>query len=146
VTNAASYSPNGVAPGGLVALWGNNLASGVATAPAGVYPWPQTIAGTSVTMNGLPAPLYFVSPGQVNAQVPFELAPGSAMAEVTSPAGVTTWIPTTVQTAGPGIFTLNASGSGDAALLDAQTYRPITSASPARRASGFRSTEPAWAR
>jgi uncharacterized protein (TIGR03437 family) len=132
VTNAASYSPNGVAPGGLVALWGNNLASGVATAPAGVYPWPQTIAGTSVTMNGLPAPLYFVSPGQVNAQVPFELAPGSAMAEVTSPAGVTTWIPTTVQTAGPGIFTLNASGSGDAALLDAQTYRPITSASPAQ--------------
>jgi uncharacterized protein (TIGR03437 family) len=132
VTSAASYSPNGVAPGGLVALWGNNLASGVATAPAGVYPWPQAIAGTSVTMNGLPAPLYFVSPAQVNAQVPFELAPGSTMAEVTSPAGVTTWIPTTVQTAGPGIFTLNASGSGDAALLDAQTYRPITSASPAQ--------------
>jgi uncharacterized protein (TIGR03437 family) len=83
-------------------------------------------------MNGLPAPLYSVSPGQVNAQVPFELAAGSAMAEVTSPAGVTTWVPTTVQTAGPGIFTLNASGSGDAALLDAQTYRPITSASPAK--------------
>ncbi|MGO9132167.1 MAG: glycoside hydrolase family 113, partial [Bryobacteraceae bacterium] len=134
VTNAASYATNGVAPGGLVALWGDNLASGLTTAPAGVYPWPQAIAGTSVTMNGLPAPLYFVSPGQVNAQVPFELAPGSAMAEVTSPAGVTTWIPVTVQTAGPGIFTLNASGSGDAALLDAQTYRPITSASPAKAA------------
>jgi uncharacterized protein (TIGR03437 family) len=132
VTNAASYATNAVAPGGLVALWGNSLASGVATAPAGIYPWPQNIAGTSVTINGLPAPLYFVSPGQVNAQVPFELAPGSAMAEVTSPAGVTTWIPVTVQTAGPGIFTLNASGTGDAALLDAQTYRPITSASPAK--------------
>jgi uncharacterized protein (TIGR03437 family) len=131
VTNAASYSANGVAPGGLVALWGNNLASSVETAPAGVHPWPQNIAGTSVTMNGLPAPLYFVSPAQVNAQVPFELAPGSAMAEVTSPAGVT-WIPTMVQTAGPGIFTLNASGSGDAALLDAVSFRPITAASPAQ--------------
>lgn len=131
VTNAASYSTNGAAPGGLVALWGNNLASGVATAPAGVYPWPQSIAGTSVTVNGLPAPLYFVSPAQVNAQVPFELSPGSAMAEVTTAAG-TTWIPVTIQTAGPGIFTLNASGAGDAALLDAQTYRQITSASPAK--------------
>jgi uncharacterized protein (TIGR03437 family) len=132
VTNAASYSANGVAPGGLVALWGNDLASGLTTAPAGVYPWPQNIAGTSVTMNGLQAPLWFASPAQVNAQVPFELAPRSAMAEVTAPSGVTTWIPVTVQTAGPGIFTINSQGTGDAALRDAISFRQITSASPAQ--------------
>jgi uncharacterized protein (TIGR03437 family) len=67
----------------------------------------------------------------VNAQVPFELAPGSATAEVSSPAGVTV-IPLTVQAMGPGIFTLNSQGTGDAALIDAVTYLPITAASPVK--------------
>ena len=128
-TNAASYSVYGVAPGGIVALWGNNLASGTVTAPNS-FPLPRSLGGTSVTFNGIPAPLFFVSPGQVNAQVPFELAPGSAMAEVTSAAGVTS-ILVAVQAAGPGIFTLNKQGTGDGAILDAQNYRQITAANPA---------------
>jgi len=53
------------------------------------------------------------------------VAPGSALAEVSSPAGVVL-IPLTVQAVGPGIFTVNGQGTGDAAMLDAVTYRQIT--------------------
>jgi uncharacterized protein (TIGR03437 family) len=129
VTSAASYSANAVAPGGIVALWGNNLASGTVTAPNS-FPLPMSLGGTSVTFNGILAPLFFVSPGQVNAQVPFELAPGAAVAEVASATGITT-IPVTIQALGPGIFTMNRQGTGDGAILDAQTFRQITPASPA---------------
>jgi uncharacterized protein (TIGR03437 family) len=52
------------------------------------------------------------------------------MAEVSSPAGVFL-IPMTVQVVGPGIFTINGQGTGDAAMLDAVTYRQITAAAPA---------------
>ena len=128
-TNAASFRADGVAPGGIVALWGSNLASGTVSAPS-TFPLPKTLGGASVAINGIPAPLFFVSPGQVNAQVPFEVAPGSAMAEVSSPAGVFL-IPMTVQVVGPGIFTINGQGTGDAAMLDAVTYRQITAAAPA---------------
>jgi uncharacterized protein (TIGR03437 family) len=129
VTSAASYSANAVAPGGIVALWGNNLASGTVTAPNS-FPLPMSLGGTSVTFNGILAPLFFVSPRQVNAQVPFELAPGAAVAEVASATGITT-IPVTIQALGPGIFTMNRQGTGDGAILDAQTFRQITPASPA---------------
>jgi uncharacterized protein (TIGR03437 family) len=39
-------------------------------------PLPVNLGGTSVLIGGIPAPLYYVSPDQINAQVPFELAPG----------------------------------------------------------------------
>ncbi|MGO9096393.1 MAG: hypothetical protein ACLQGV_14380 [Bryobacteraceae bacterium] len=128
-TNAASYRADGVAPGGIVALWGSSLASGTASAGSG-FPLPKSVGGTSVAINGIPAPLFFVSPGQVNAQVPFEVAPGNALAEVSSPAGVIL-IPMKIQTAGPGIFTINGQGTGDAAILDAVTFRQIAAADPA---------------
>src|ERR1035441_3920857 len=70
VTNAASYSTV-LAPGELFSIFGTNLAS--ATASAASVPLPMILAGTSVTVNGKPAPLVFVSPTQINAQIPYEV-------------------------------------------------------------------------
>lgn len=128
VVSAASYRADSVAPGGIAALFGPSLASG--TAIASSIPLPATLAGASVTINGIPAPLFSVSPQQVNVQVPFELAPGSAMAEVTSTAGVT-FIPLTIRAAGPGIFTTNQQGTGEAIILDAVTFKRLSAAEPA---------------
>jgi uncharacterized protein (TIGR03437 family) len=61
--------------------------------------------------------------------VPFEVAAGSAIAEVTSKSGIAL-TQLTVGAAGPGIFTLNGSGTGDAAVIDAVTYAPVTSSQP----------------
>jgi uncharacterized protein (TIGR03437 family) len=70
VANAASYSTV-LAPGELFSIFGTNLAS--TTASATSVPLPMTLAGTSVTVNGKAAPLVFVSPTQINAQIPYEV-------------------------------------------------------------------------
>jgi uncharacterized protein (TIGR03437 family) len=127
VTNSASYRTDALSPGGIVSLFGAALSAG--TNQAGAAPLPTTLGDTSVTFNGIPAPLYFASPQQVNAQLPFEVAAGSAIAEVTSKSGIAL-TQLTVGAAGPGIFTLNASGTGDGTLIDAVTYAPVTSDQP----------------
>ncbi len=60
-----------VAPGSLVSIFGTGLASSLLQGDT--IPLSTRIGGTSVTMNGIPAPLYFVSGGQVNAQVPWNV-------------------------------------------------------------------------
>jgi len=73
VVNAASFgSP--VAPGGIASIFGTSLASGTLSASP---PFPSSLGGTSVTMNGITAPVLFVSPGQVNVQVPAAVGGGS---------------------------------------------------------------------
>jgi hypothetical protein len=64
-----------LAPGTIIQIYGQNLATG--TAQPTTIPLPTTMNGTTVLIGGTPAPLYFVSPGQINAQLPFELAPGN---------------------------------------------------------------------
>ena len=61
-----------VAPGSLVSIYGQDLAR--ETRVADSAPLPVNLAGASVSFDGQPAPLLFVSPGQINAQVPFGLA------------------------------------------------------------------------
>ena len=62
-----------VAPGSLVSIFGTGLATSLLQGDT--VPLSTNIGGTSVTMNGIPAPLYFVSAGQVNAQVPWNVLP-----------------------------------------------------------------------
>jgi uncharacterized protein (TIGR03437 family) len=103
VVNGASSTPP-VSPGSLISIYGSDLATGTATA-AGT-PLPPSLGGTSVTINGLAAPLLFVSPSQINAQVPYEVGPGTAAVVVragnisSSPAQVA------VAATAPGIYTL----------------------------------------
>jgi len=69
VVNAASFTPGAaVAPGGIAAAFGAGLAASAASANA--VPLPTTLGGVSVTIGGVPAPLFFVAPGQINFQVP----------------------------------------------------------------------------
>jgi uncharacterized protein (TIGR03437 family) len=77
--NAASSLP-AIAPGSLISIYGVNLASATAAAPS--LPLPTALNGTSVSINGIDAPLLFASAGQINAQVPFEVQPGSATLQI----------------------------------------------------------------
>jgi hypothetical protein len=54
-------------------------------------PLPKSLAGVSVTMNSVTAPLYFVSPTQINAQVPYEILPGTAVVTVRADRPVYKW-------------------------------------------------------
>jgi uncharacterized protein (TIGR03437 family) len=82
LVNAASYTAP-LTPGGVASLFGSNLAD--STVLAGL-PLPTVLGGVTVTVNGVAAPLYFVSPNQINFQVPWELL-GQAQASVTVTAG-----------------------------------------------------------
>ncbi len=73
VVNTASYLP-AVAPGSLAAIFGRNLASDAARTPGA--PLPTTLGGACVTLNTTPLPLLLTSAGQINAQIPPELAAG----------------------------------------------------------------------
>ena len=61
-----------VAPGSLVSIYGQDLAANTQSAAA--PPLPLTLSGASVLIGGQAAPLLYVSPEQINAQVPFGLA------------------------------------------------------------------------
>jgi hypothetical protein len=76
VVNADGFQPGPVAPGSLVALFGSNLAP--QPMPASGLPWPKVLEDTSVFLNGVAVPLAFVSPTQINAQVPYGTEPGQA--------------------------------------------------------------------
>ncbi|MBZ5624791.1 MAG: hypothetical protein LAQ69_39740 [Acidobacteriia bacterium] len=71
-TNSANFT-TGMAPGGLISIFGKNLA---AAAGAPGTPLPAILGGTCVTLNNAPIPLLATSGSQINAQLPFTLAAG----------------------------------------------------------------------
>ena len=73
VVNAASYL-GAISPGSLATVFGNNLADAVhlVPPPAAGQSYPTNVANVVVTVNGAPAPLTYVSPTQINFQVPWE--------------------------------------------------------------------------
>jgi uncharacterized protein (TIGR03437 family) len=76
VQNAAAQTPEpGVAPGSIIAIYGSSLAPAPTVGPSS--PLAQTLAGVTVLMTGRILPLYFVSPQQINAQLPSGLAAGA---------------------------------------------------------------------
>lgn len=147
---ASATSANGaIAPGAIVSIFGSNLASG--TARAVLIPLQTTLLDTTVFMNGVPVPLYYVANGQVNAQVPYEIQAGNVFVQVNR--GGQSSLVQTVQaaTVSPGIFTLNSSGTGDGAFLHAN-YQAVSATNPAQGgetiliyATGLGATTPAVA-
>jgi uncharacterized protein (TIGR03437 family) len=113
VANAASYSTDAISPGSLISLFGAGLAA--TTSAAEATPLPLSMADTSVTINGLVAPLLFVSPRQINAQVPSGISPGLASVVVRKEGALSTPVMIHVHAAAPGVFT---DGQGRAAAID----------------------------
>lgn len=90
-STANFFNPIGgapLAPGTLIQLSGQYLASQNATNSA--IPVPTTLGGTSVVIGGIAAPVTFVSPTQVDAQVPFELPPGQPYQVIVNANGALT--------------------------------------------------------
>jgi uncharacterized protein (TIGR03437 family) len=115
--NGASFATTEpLTPGSLVSIFGADFAS--TNAEAGAIPLPPTLGGVSVTIGGVPAPLLFVSPGQINLHVPWEVSGSTADIVVTTSQG-TVLAPFTasIGPASPGIFTTQ-SGKGQAIAIN----------------------------
>ncbi|HUA60232.1 MAG TPA: IPT/TIG domain-containing protein [Verrucomicrobiae bacterium] len=119
ILNGASFATGQpVQAGGLVSIFGTNLASGL-TQDSSV-PLSTTLGQTSVTFNNLPAPLYFVSAGQINAQIPWELASSqSANVVVTNNGASSAAAMVQLTAAAPGIF---VTGSNQAIAYGNSDY------------------------
>jgi uncharacterized protein (TIGR03437 family) len=88
--------------GGLATLYGSSFSKTVFQASA--FPLPTSLGGVTVTVNGVPAPLLYVSPNQLNVQIPGSIAAGEA-AVIVSVNGVRgNTVQATVATTAPGVF------------------------------------------
>ncbi len=135
VVNGASFLAPVVA-GSIAGVFGTNLANGQLSS-TGPTPLPTLLGQTSFTIGGQAAPLFFAMPGQVNLQIPWELAgqtQASISATVSGVASNTQVAP--IAAFSPGIFTINASGGGQGAVLIGNTAQLAGLGTPASR-SGY---------
>ena len=102
ISNAAT-GQQVYAPGMILSVYGLQMGSFAQSALA--IPLPLYMAGFEAWVNGVATPLYYVSPNQVNLQIPYETQPGRAVLEIDNPYENITYS-FTVSPAGPGIFTL----------------------------------------
>jgi uncharacterized protein (TIGR03437 family) len=106
VVSAADLSP-AVAPGGLVTIFGSQLSPvNLATKE---LPLPTALADSCLTVNGLPLPLIFTSPTQINAQLPF-LTTGNVTLILRTPGGVSDNYNLVIQPGAPSVFRAAVAG------------------------------------
>lgn len=101
VVNAGSLTPE-LAPGTLVSIFGRNLA--VEERAADAWPLPTELGGVSVKLNGEAVPLLFVSPHQINAQLPYEWE-GSLLLQL-SRSDASAEVPVRLSRAAPAVLSL----------------------------------------
>ncbi|HKE04265.1 MAG TPA: hypothetical protein VKE91_09405 [Blastocatellia bacterium] len=135
MTDAAAFNTV-VAPGAIAAIFGQGLTSGDTGFAQSGQPLPTSLNGVEVKVDGAPAPLFFVSPRQINFQMPLATAAitdfGSLGKVQSSTSTVEIFLNGLLIRAGAaqiapalvGTFSASQSGQGAAAAIDALTYAP----------------------
>ena len=135
VVNAASSAAGSpITPGSIATVFGSFLLSSLSQASGS--PLPTNLGGLSLQFGGgLQAPLFAVSSGQVNFQVPWELA-GQRQTALSATVNGQIGVPQVVNLApfAPGIFAMSSQGTGQGAVLDS-SYRLVDASNPATAGS-----------
>jgi uncharacterized protein (TIGR03437 family) len=120
VLNSATFSADALVPGELVTIFGSNFGPAALAAGASVDGrYPNDLAGTRVLINGVAAPIIYTAAGQVSAVVPFGVVPESRADVVIEYQGKRSPpVSIYVAASAPGLFTLDSSGTGPAAVLN----------------------------
>jgi len=136
VVHAATLAPGPVAPGEIVTLFGANL--GPATLVNFQLNEDQLtamLAETQVLFDNIPAPLVYVYTGQLSAIVPFAVAGTTGVRlQVQQRGAKSNVVEVPVATAAPGLFTMDSSGKGPAAIHH-QNYTVNSASNPAEKGS-----------
>jgi uncharacterized protein (TIGR03437 family) len=119
-----------IAPGGLITVYGNNLADGAAEDSG--LPLPQTLSGTQVLLGDQPLPILYTNTGQLNVQVPYGV-PINTQYQLTVQHGNTLSVPQSlvVAPAQPGIFTVNQQGTGQGSIVRSDGVTLVPPGTPA---------------
>lgn len=135
VVNAASYVGGAVSPGEIVTIFGSDIGPAQPVSARGDRTFETVLAATRVLFDGIPGPLLYTSAGQVSAVVPNAVAGKSSVGIQVEYRGVLSRaVSLAVLKAHPGIFSLDASGSGQAAVLN-EDGTPNSPTNPAKRGS-----------
>jgi uncharacterized protein (TIGR03437 family) len=102
IGNAASFNQI-FAPGMILTIYGSQLSPVTSTASS--VPLPLAIAGVTVTINGVAAPIWYVSSGQLNVQIPYETPLNTSVPVTVNNNGQSATSSMTAAIAAPGIFT-----------------------------------------
>jgi uncharacterized protein (TIGR03437 family) len=133
---AADYSRTSLAVEGIASAFGTGLAT--ATASATDVPLPTTLGGTQVTIKDASgaerlAPLFYVSPTQVNYQMPPGTQPGLVTVTITAGDGAISTATEHARIVAPSLFTANATGSGVAAAYAVRVRNGVQTNLPVAR-------------
>ena len=128
VVDTASFSP-GLAPGSLFSIFGTDLAATIKQADS--LPLPVTLEGVTVEVidgaTTMKAPLFFVSPGQVNGQLPYDLKGTSVQLRVRNSKGDSAPATVAIAPRAPRLF----PWEGTNAIVVHNDYRLVTAQAPA---------------
>lgn len=129
--NSADQRP-ALAPGTLVSIYGENLSPLNVTTRE--LPLPTALGESCLQVNGLPVPMLFVSPRQINAQLPFTIE-GNATLVLRTPGGVSDTLNVVVAPAAPSIFRTRLTGmDGEvAAIVRDRNGELVTLSNPVHR-------------
>ena len=127
IVNAASFAGppyDKPAPGSIATIFGERLATATVTASPGALP--RILGGVTVVIEGTAAPIFYVSPSQINFQVPFgdwnspNPTPLALQWKVVvrNQLGASETYNVQVTDSAPGMFTLDGSGCGRGAILN----------------------------
>ena len=125
VANAYSFNTGAVAPGEMVALYGNGLGPAQGVQPSG---YPTQAAGVQVTFDGVPAPLQWAQDSQINATVPFSVAGPATQICATYNGAKPNCLTWPVAAAAPGVLTWD--GTNAVAVNQDGTLNSATNPAP----------------
>ena len=119
LVSSATTSIATASPGAIVSLYGSNLTGMTINTGdyAVVYPLPSTLGGLSVNVGGSSAPLYYVSPGFINFQVPYTASSrATQIVTVTQGTMVSAAVQLAIAPVSPGLYSTNAQGTGQGSI------------------------------
>jgi uncharacterized protein (TIGR03437 family) len=128
VVNAGSFLSNQTPAGSDFTIFGANLATKESQASA--VPFPTTLLTTTLTINGEPAPLIYVNTGQINAQMPQDIAAGVATVIVKNGSSTSNAVAVIIPATGtPGILVY---GNNRAVVVNQDGVTVNTPSTPAK--------------
>jgi uncharacterized protein (TIGR03437 family) len=119
--SAAHFLRRRISPGMVAAMYPLGIRFGEDTITAPGYPLPKELGDLEILVEDEPAPLYFVSPAQINFYVPMGLSPGSQASFIVQRKSTRQILASgvlDVGTATPAFFTTTQNGQGQIAALN----------------------------
>lgn len=135
VVNAGSNTPftAQLSPGEVITLYGTGFTSSSSPSTASA-PFPPTLGGVQVMINGSAAPVYYVSQNQISAVVPYSTPSNGSLVTVQvigNGGGSSNTVQCYTGLTSPGVFTVPTGGVGNAAILHAD-FTLVSDSSPAK--------------